>query len=142
MSEEMEEKVRYTITPKLTKSMYDEESWSNTLKNGKKIYIIVVSYWRWGEFGIDLSPSEYDEVSSSDTIVVSDYDYEFYSSHDCKRREIIIENENKFTKEELEEINNVLENNGSLDTVLSDDGWVSGDVTYTITDGCDLEEED
>ncbi len=142
MSEEMEEKVRYTITPKLTKSMYDEESWSNTLKNGKKIYIIVVSYWRWGEFGIDLSPSEYDEVSSSDNIVVSDYDYEFYSSHDCKRREIIIENENKFTKEELEEINNVLENNGSLDTVLSDDGWVSGDVTYTITDGCDLEEED
>ena len=142
MSEEMEEKVRYTITPKLTKSMYDEESWSNTLKNGKKINIIVVSYWRWGEFGIDLSPSEYDEVSSSDTIIVSDYDYEFYSSHDCKRREIIIENENKFTKEELEEINNVLENNGSLDTVLSDDGWVSGDVTYTITDGCDLEEED
>ena len=44
MSEEMEDKVRYTITPKLTKSMYDEESWSNTLKNGKKINIIVVSY--------------------------------------------------------------------------------------------------
>ena len=142
MNEEMEDKVRYTITPKLTKSMYDEESWSNTLKNGKKINIIVVSYWRWGEFGIDLSPSEYDEVSSSDTIIVSDYDYEFYSSHDCKRREILVENEDKFTKEELEEINNVLENNGSLDTVLSDDGWVSGDVTYTITDGCDLEEED
>lgn len=142
MSEEMEDKVRYTITPKLTKSMYDEESWSNTLKNGKRINIIVISYWRWGEFGIDLSPSEYDEVSSSDTIIVSDYDYEFYSSHDCKRREILIENENKFTKEELEEINNVIENNGSLDTVLSDNGWISGDVSYTITDGCDLEKED
>ena len=142
MSEEMEDKVRYTITPKLTKSMYDEESWSNTLKNGKKINIIVVSYWRWGEFGIDLSPSEYDEVSSSDTIIVSDYDYEFYSSHDCKRREILVENENKFTKEELKEINNVIEHNGYLDTVLSDNGWISGDVSYTITGGCDLEEED
>ena len=142
MSEEMEDKVRYTITPKLTKSMYDEESWSNTLKNGKKINIIVVSYWRWGEFGIDLSPSEYDEVTSSDTIIVSDYDYEFYSSHDCKRREILVENEDKFTKEELEEINNVIENNGYLDTVLSDNGWISEDVSYIITGGCDLEEED
>ena len=138
----MEDKVRYTITPKLTKSMYDEESQLNTLKNEKKINIIVVSYQRWGEFGIDLSPSEYDEVTSSDTIIVSDYDYEFYSSHDCKRREIIVENENEFTKEELKEINNVIENNGYLDTVLSDNGWISGDVSYTITDGCDLEEED
>ena len=141
MEEADEDKVRFTITPKLTKSMYDEETWSNTLKNGKKIYITIVSYWRWGEFGIDLSPSEYDEVSNSNTIVVSDYDYEFYSSHDCKRRDIIIENKNNFNKDELEEINNIFEAE-NLEDFLCENGWISGDVTYTITDGCDLEEED
>lgn len=58
-------KKKYTITPKLPKSMYDEEVWSNTLKNGKDVNIVIMSIWRWCEFGISLSESEYESIKKS-----------------------------------------------------------------------------
>ena len=108
MIEEQEEKTKYTLTPKLPKSMYDEEIWSNTLKNGKKVNIIIISFWRWCEFGISLSKREYESIKKSKNIIVSDYDYEFYNSDDCRCKETLIEDKDKYSDEELEEINELI----------------------------------
>ena len=138
-----EENKTYTISPKLTKSIYDEETWSNTLQNGKNVDIIIISYWRWAEFGISLSPDEYKKLKKLETIVVSDYDYEFYSSDDCRCKETLIENKDKYSEEEIEEINELIGDKDCCDEdTLEENGWVSGDVTYVITDGFDLVEEE
>ena len=138
-----ENKKTYTISPKLTKSIYDEETWSNTLQNGNNIDIIIISYWRWAEFGISISSDEYKKLKKLETIVVSDFDYEFYNSDDCRCKETIIKNQDKYTDEELKEINELIGNPDNCDEdPLEENGWVSTDVKYVITDGCDLVEED
>ncbi len=143
MIKEQEEKTKYTLTPKLPKSMYDEEIWSNTLKNGKNVNIIIISFWRWCEFGISLSKSEYKSIKKSKNIIVSDYDYEFYNSDDCRCKETLIENKDKYSDEELEEINELMGDEDCCDEdTLDENGWISGDVKYVITDGFELVEED
>jgi hypothetical protein len=147
ISSRKEESIRktYVITPKLTKSCYDIETWSSTLKNGKNVDLNVTSYWRWGEFNIELSDTEYNNVKNQDTIVVSDYDHEFISSVDCRCNDHEIINFESYTEAEREEIENMLETydeetgeNLDFNEIL-ENNWISGDVKYVIVDGCILE---
>lgn len=143
-----EEPIRrtYIITPKLTKSCYDTETWSSTLKNGKNVDLDVTSYWRWAEFNIELSDTEYNNVKNQDTIVVSDYEHEFISSDDCRCNDHNIINFESYTEDEQEEIEKMLETydeesgeNLDFNEVL-ENNWIPGDVKYVIVDGCILKE--
>lgn len=143
-----EEPIRktYIITPKLTKSCYDTETWSSTLKNGKNVDLDLTSYWRWGEFYIELSQQEYNNVKILDTIIVSDYEYDFIYSDDCRCTDYDIINFESYTEEEKEEIDNMLETyDEETDETLDfnevlENNWISGDVKYVIVDGCILKE--
>jgi len=134
----------YTITPKLTKSCYDTETWSSTLNNGKNVKLDVTSYWRWAEFNIELSVQEYYDVKNQDTIVVSDYEYDFICSDDCRCTDCDIINFQSYTDEEKEEIENMLETydeetEETLDfNEVLENNWISNDVKYVIVDGCIL----
>jgi hypothetical protein len=136
-------KKTYTITPKLTKSLYEEETWSNTLKSGKRVEITIVSSYRWGEFGITLSSEEYETVKNQEEVVVSDYEYEFYHMDDCRCIDYIIENKSRYSEEELSEIDELggLEN-GFDEDFFEDNDWLSSFPKYVIVDGCELVEEE
>jgi hypothetical protein len=143
----------FTITPKYTKSFYDAEEYQITISTGKEVMVKLLTFWRWGELAVCLTDAQVKEVLEKETIVVSDFpEYEFLMSNDSRGSEKEIVNESRYSDEEMDEINKLLQPNAGEnsdsdedwsepdDEMLTNNGWTAGDVEYVIVDGCKLTE--
>jgi hypothetical protein len=129
----------YLLEPELTKSSYEEETYTKTINN-KEVEIIVVSFYRWSEFEIELSDSEKEEILKKEEINLSNYSIEFISNNDCFKMDYEINNENSYTEEEIDNIiTHIYDSDDDLNlSELEENDWVPGDVTYGLTCKCTL----
>ena len=107
----MEEPVRtkYTIKPTYKKSALEEQYWCNSLQSGKSVSVKVNNVYRWGEFYIELTDKEKQELLKKEMVNLSEYDHELIEMWDggCDFW-IDIVNDEDFSEEELEEIESLL----------------------------------
>lgn len=133
----------YKLEPELSKSSYDEETYSKNI-DGQRVEIIVISFYRWSEFEITLTDNEKEEILSKEEIILSDYDIEFISSNDCFKMDVEIKDENKYSKEFISKIKENIygseDDNSCCESIneLEENGWLPGDVTYALTCKCIL----
>ena len=57
-----DQKQQYLIEPKHKKSVCEEQTWTNTLKNGKSVSVKVGNVYRGGEFHITINEKEKAEL--------------------------------------------------------------------------------
>ena len=69
---------------------------------------MVTNYFRWGTFIINLTNSEKEEILKKDEIVLNDYDFEFEEMWDGDSRYVELQDEDKYSEEELKVINQTL----------------------------------
>ena len=143
----------YSLTADYKKCTYQIEHWTKDI-NGKKVTLLVYTYFYWGTFEIDLTDKEKEEILKKDSIILNDYSV---SSHEldsgCDQYEDI-ENEESYTEEELLEINRLIyrpvededydsdeddeEYKYDVD-ILQMNGWDMDDTIYGMDTGCELE---
>jgi hypothetical protein len=63
----------YKLDPISKKSIYELETWHNTLKNNKPVIITLVVQWRWGYFTILLTNKEKRKVLKDIHIITENY---------------------------------------------------------------------
>ena len=149
-------KTRYIIQPTYKKSVVEEQYWSNTISNGKEVKVKANNVYRWGEFYIDLTDEEKDDLLGEEMIELCDYEHELLSCWDggCDFWIDIIDEED-FDKEELKEIDDLLyqwkkeeeglgeasqgEEEGYSYEKMEHNGWYETDCEYVITSSCELE---
>ena len=141
-------KTRYKISSEHKKSAYEEQKWSNTLKNGKEVFVLVVNLYRWAEFFIDLDEKEKKELMEENSIVVNEYEnFELIEMLDggCDFWVDIVK-EDKYTEEELKEINSLLykwpkdsdsnyydlEDDGYSEEKMELNNWTEKDCEYVL----------
>ena len=131
----------YLIEPKVKKSTFSNEYWTNNV-NGKSVTIIVTIMWRWGEFSITITEDQKKKIENSDKLLLSDYEYEFISMDDGCERFIEIQNEDTFSKQELDKIYKTMyeDTNEELydELFMEENGWDLADTTYEINGGVDF----
>ena len=140
---------QYLLEPEYKKSSYDEEIYFKDI-DGKHVRIIVICYYRWSEFEISLDEKEKEEILLKEEIILSDYDIEFISSTDCIKRNVEIQDEQKYTKEFIskiyEDIYGPEYDNSDDDSFsgnlneLEENGWTPSEVIYGLTCKCVLTE--
>ena len=143
----------YNITANHKKSTYQIEHWTNVLSNGKCVTLLVYTYFYWGTFEIELTDKEKEEILKKEDIVLNDYSVscpELDSGCDCYEE---IENEDSYTKEELDELNKLIywhkdyydeEYNADIEydfeqDILELNDWDMDDTIYGFDTGCELE---
>lgn len=142
-----ESKQSYIIKPIYKKSSMEKQDWENTLSTGKTVIVQVCNLYRWGEFSIELSEKEKEDILKKDDIELDDYDeYELIEMWDggCDFH-IDIVDEEIYTVEEKEEIEKLLYNwNGEVPEYEDDDdegysyekmeqnGWFESDCHYVL----------
>lgn len=107
-----------------------------------------------GNFTIELTEKQKEEILEKDYILLNDYDYELEEMWDggCDFW-IDIENEKDYSKEELEEINQLIyhwkgpipeyedeDDDGYSYEKLESNGWFEDDCEITISSKCELTE--
>lgn len=156
-SESQQSKTKlYRISAEYKKSTYQTEQWYNYLKNGKRVLFEITTYFRWGNFEIELNDKEKEEILKKDSIVLNDYCCSCEEMWDgCDRYEEIV-NEDKYNEEEKKEIHRLLycddedeENNYNSEEeycidedLLESNGWSMDDTIYGINCTCVLEDID
>ena len=128
------ERTKYIIQPTYKKSVVEEQYWCNTISNDKEVKVKVNNVYRWGEFYIDLTDEEKEDLMDREMIELCDYEHELLSCWDggCDFW-IDIVNEEDFTEKELEEIE------GLLYQWKKDE---DGDRGEAVSDRSPLEEEE
>ena len=138
----------YLIEPKYKKSVFEEQTWTNTLKSGKSVTVKVGNVYRWGEFHITINEKEKAEILTKDTVLLNDYeDCELLSMWDggCSFWLDIVDEE-KYSQKEINEINELLykstEDNDEHDDdeqyeeydeeKMCDNGWNETECEYTL----------
>lgn len=143
----------YNITANYKKSTYQIEHWTNVLSNGKRVTLLVYTYFYWGTFEIELTDKQKEEILKKEDIVLNDYSVscvELDSECDCYEE---IKNEENYTKEELDELNKLIywhkdyydeEYNADIEydfqqDILELNDWDMDDTIYGFDTGCELE---
>ena len=63
----------YKLSADYKKATYQTEQWNNVLKNGKSVRFEVTTYFRWGDFEIELNEKEKQEILNLDSIILNNY---------------------------------------------------------------------
>ena len=139
-----DQKQQYLIEPKYKKSVCEEQIWKNTLKNGKSVSVKVGNVYRGGEFHITINETEKAELLKKDIVLINEYeDYELLSMWDggCDFWVDIVD-EDKYSEEELNEINILLYKSGEEEDddddelydeeKMFDNGWDEFECEYTL----------
>jgi len=102
-------KTTYKIQSIYKKSTCEEQDWVNTLSTGKSVIVKVCNVYRWGEFTIELTDKERDELLEKEEVKLDDYEHELIEMWDggCDFWINIIDEKN-YTEEEQEEMNDLL----------------------------------
>ncbi len=144
-----DKRAQYLIEPKDKKSVCEEQTWTNTLKNGKSVAVKVGNVYRWGQFHITINEKEKTELLARETVLINNYeDYELISMWDggCDFWLDIVD-EDKYSEEELNEINVLLYKSSDEDDNDDDDelyedydeekmfdnGWDETECEYTLS---------
>lgn len=140
----IDQKQQYLIETKHKKSVCEEQTWTNTLKNGKSVSVKVGNVYRGGEFHITINETEKADLLKKENVLINDYeDYELISMWDggCDFWVDIVDEE-KYSEEELDEINILLyksneEENDDDDELydeekMFDNGWDETECEYTL----------
>tara|TARA_B100000242_G_C42984702_1_gene457063 strand:+ start:83 stop:541 length:459 start_codon:yes stop_codon:yes gene_type:complete len=135
----------YKASPLYKKSTFSEELWTNIICD--KLVVLSITYvWRYGEFGLFLNEEEKKEVLEKDTVIMNDYQSEFYQTTDCCEKIVEIKEIDKYSQEEKDEIyksiyENVEEEELFEESILEEEnGWSLDDTIYEISGGIVLEE--
>jgi hypothetical protein len=144
---------KYIIKPNYKKSVYEKEEWNNTLKNGKKVSIIITTFYRSGSFEISLTNEEKDEIIGKNEICFDNYYAEMIEMWDGCDLYVDIDKYDTFSESEIKEIKTLIycnnnqqyeyesdEENSFDIEILENNGWISFDTTYGFSCGCILEE--
>ena len=102
------ERKLYKISADYKKATYQTERWTNSLSNGKNVTLLVTSLFRWGNFEIELSEMEKEEILNKDSIVLNDYICTCEEMWDGCAIDEEIENEEMYTEEERREIRKMI----------------------------------
>ena len=150
---EEEKTKKYLLSPTYKKSVCDTEYWTRNIDD-KTVTISVNNVYRWGDFFIELTDKEKEELLELDEINLSEYNYELDSMWDggCDFW-VDIQNEDKFSEEEKEKINNLIyqwqepipedeeeDDDGYSYEKLEHNGWHESDGEVTIGCKCELKE--
>lgn len=147
----MEETKTYRISASYKKAIYQTEEWNNWLSNGKKVVIEITTVFRRGEFEIELTESEKEEISKKHEIILNNYNAscnELWYGCDMYQE---VRNEDNLTPEERKELHKLMYmdkddpenyNEDSDDRVEEDlleaNGWSMDDTIYGISCPCIL----
>jgi hypothetical protein len=145
----------YKLDPISKKSIYESETWHNTLKNNKPVIIKLVVQWRWGYFTILLTNKEKRKILKDKYIDSNNYSLTIDELLDGGDSWAEIKDKESFTNEEIDEIENLINKPKPLDMetnkkmgynisfkedILELNGWERQDDTYyEIVGGCQLE---
>ena len=147
---ETEESHIYRITADYKKSTYQTEHWTKQI-NGKKVTLLVYTYFYWGTFEIELTDKEKEEILKKDSIILNDHSCVSVESLDsgCDYSDEIC-NEDSYTKIERREIHRLLYFDRYHQTSYTSDcddidedilelnGWSMDDTIYGMDTGCEL----
>lgn len=131
----------YLIEAESKKSTFSNEYWTNEIE-GKTVTLKVTVMWRWGEFSITITEDQKNKIKNSDTVLISDYDYEFISTEDGCERFVEIQDEENYSENELTKIYSSMY--GDVDdeeyevydeNIMEENGWSLLDTTYEICGG-------
>jgi hypothetical protein len=153
MSDNNEDIHIYEITADCKKSTYQTEHWTNTLLNGKLVTLLVTTTFYWGTFEIELTNEEKQEILQKESIILNDYSVSVQELDSGCDIEHEIKNKNKYTDDEIDEINKMFlwhneyyENSydNSEDypfeyDILELNKWELDDTIYGFSTGCELE---
>ena len=141
----------YKIKAKYKKSTYQEEHWLKTISSGKKVKFLITTFFRWGVFTIELDEKEKEEILKKEEIILNDYSCSVEELWDGSYYDEEIVGKENYSKEELDEINDLLYNSedGEIQNspdehvdidLLEGNGWSMDDTIYGIAGECELEE--
>jgi len=110
-----------------------EEYWVNTLSD-EKVVVIVSVYFRKGTFTISLTDEEKEEIVQKENILLNDYDTCVDELWDGWGRDVEIQDIDKYTQSEKEEINTLIYGTGGIFDyeVFEENGWSIDDTLYRI----------
>jgi hypothetical protein len=132
----------YTIKADYKNSTYATENWTNTLSNGKRVTILATLEYRSGEFEIELTDIEKEEILKKESIVLNDYGCCANELWEGWGPDIEIKNEDRYTEEEICEIKNMVygedEDEEFNEDTMEENGWSMDDTIYGFTTGCEL----
>ena len=96
----MKETKTYRISASYKKATYQTEEWNNCLSNGKKVVIEITTVFRRGEFEIELTESEKEEILKKDEIILNDYNASAMSCDGCDMYQEVRNEDNLTMKSE------------------------------------------
>jgi len=152
--------IEYKIYPTDDNETYAIEKWTNTISSGKHVTISVTTIYRGGEFTMQLTKEEKNNMLMLDKISFDDYQgvccEELY---DGSIEPIQIENIDNYTQSEIDEITELMNTNKNdddcdddasyeynsdgdsvqLNMKLESKGWTMNDTVYGFTCPCNIE---
>ena len=138
-------RLQYTIKPERFKTSFSTEYWNKTFKN-KNIKVAITIMWRNSSFNVWLTEEEKTKIINDKEIIISDYDFQLNDLYDFCDIFFEIENENKYTKKLIKEINISLfgteeynEGSNFSELMIENNGWVLEDTIYKIKDNISFE---
>jgi hypothetical protein len=144
----------YKIYPTHDNETYAIEKWTNTISTGKQVTISVTTIYRGGEFTMQLTEEDKYNILMLDKISFDDYQGVCCEELDGGSSEPIeIENIDKYTQSEIDEINERMNTNNEDDSYeygsdsdcmqltmrLESNGWSITDTIYGFTCPCNIE---
>ena len=103
--------------------------------------------WRYGEFVIDVSDEDFEELLKIDKIVINDHCGEFQETSGGQEQTEEIQNIDTYTDEEKKAIYESIYENvedevvHDVDVLEDENGWVLDDTIYEIYGGFEMEPE-
>ena len=153
--------IEYKIYPTDDNETYAIEKWTNTISSGKHVTISVTTIYRGGEFTMQLTEEEKNNMLMLDKISFDDYQGVWCEElYDGSIEPIQIENIDNYTQSEIDEITELMNTNkndddcdddassyeygsdgdGVLLTIrLESNGWSMNDTVYGFTCPCSIE---
>jgi hypothetical protein len=148
----------YKIYPTHANETYAIAKWTNTISTGKQVTISITTIYRGGEFTMQLTEEDKYNILMLDKISFEDYQGVCCEElHSGSNEQIEIENIDKYTQSEIDEITESINKNdyhdeedspydyGSdsdcmqLTIGLESNGWSSSDTMYGFTCPCNIE---
>lgn len=144
--ENIAERSEYRIRAVSENETSSIEYWSNILSSGKIVTIEYTTLFSEGDFTINLTDTEKEEIVQLEQVALCDYDNVCCEElHDGYAQEIVIQDAEEYTNAELTEIKDLIYANADYtdDTDLSTDkldanGWSLEETAYCFTGRCEV----
>ena len=131
----MGEKRFYMITPVKENKVMNKEIWENILKNNKNVVFSLETVFKSAEFKVHINKSEYENIKKSSKTIVNDYTFELSHLSFSNDMFLDIEDKNKYSKEELNEIENLIYGcKHSKEELLKHDNVIEEDMEDLLDD--------